>query len=270
MGADMDVCSPDRPLEHRPKRLKGIHVNVAPSVFLGSVVNHVMVVPEFAKDAIGHPFIRANRGAERNLVQDRRNKRLAGSVWDNLCEQFTVALKDTHDDGLAFGTASSETLLLTLAPTTHVGFVNLDMVGQRRIAVDGAHIFPDLVRYTEGSRIGNAQLALQFLGRNAMARRGEQVHGVKPFLQRRMRPMKGGSDHGVNVMTAPRAGICGHLANAGEPPALAALRTVQAFAVTKLHQVVEAGVVIRELLHKVYDGQMCGHFSLHSIRKVYH
>ena len=106
----------------------------------------------------------------------------------------------------------------------------------------------------KGGRVGNAQLALQLLRRDTVASRGEQIHGVKPLLQRRMGLMKRRSDHRVDVVTAPGAGISLLLPDPSEFSMLAALRAINRFAVAKLHKVVRASVVIGELLEKLLNG----------------
>lgn len=137
------------------------------------------------------------------------------------------------------------------------------MPGQRRLAIQCPHVIPDLVRHAERGRVGHAQLALQFLGRDAVAGRGEQVHRIEPLLQGRMRPMEHGPDHRENLEPAPRALIGRMPADAVKLPVLAALGTVQLFAVTKLHEVVQASVVVWELLHKLLNGRGFCHVSLH-------
>ena len=55
--------------------------------------------------------------------------------------------------------------------------------------------------------IGHAKLALEFLAADAVARRGEQVDGVEPKLERGAGLLKRRPDRGVQVVTAPLAGI---------------------------------------------------------------
>ena len=44
LARNVDMCTPDGPLEDRPKAFERVHMNVAPSVFLGPVVNCVVPV----------------------------------------------------------------------------------------------------------------------------------------------------------------------------------------------------------------------------------
>ena len=266
----MDMRSPDRPLEHGPEGFQRVYVSIAIGPLLPAMLDRPVIVPERREDAVRGPFVGANCGPGLDALKDRRNEAFAGSVRNNLGEQFAIAFKDAHDDGFSLGAAPGEAVFLTPALSADIGFVNFDMIGKGRIAVNRAHVFADQVGHAERRGVRNAKLALQFLGRNAVARRGKQVHGIKPLLQRCMRAIERRPDHRVNVMATPGAGIGRHLLEAGKTAILAALGAIKGFAVAQLHKVVEASVVIGELLHEINDGRMFGHFSLHSIKRVYH
>lgn len=254
--------SPDRTLEDRPEAFEGVHMGIAPRVFLLSVVNRLMVVPKPGQDAVRPPFVRADGRTGGDVLEDRRNEGLAAGVGDNLREQFAAPLKDTHDDSLVRPAPGNAFLLSALPNTTDIGFVHFDMARQRRITVNGSHVFPDLVRHAKCGWVGHAQLPLQFLGRNAMPGSGEQIHRIEPFLKGCMRTVKHGPDHRVNLISAPSALIGRVTADAVKLPALAALRAIQPFAVTKLHEVVQTSVVIWELFHKLLDSRGLCHVSL--------
>ena len=266
----MDMRAPNTPLEHGPEGFQPVHMNVAARIFLASMVDHLVVIPEVLEDAIRGPFVGRNARTSLDALEDRRNKALTGSVRNNLGKDLAVTLKDTHNDGLALGPASGVSLLFAPAHTADISFVNLNMAGQRGIAVNGTHIITDDMRHAERRGIGNPKLALKFLGGNAVARRAEQIHGVKPLLQRRMGTVEGRPDHRVNVMAAPRAGISGLFLDANKPAFLVALGAIKNFAVAQFHKVIQTGVVVGKLLHKVHYGRVLGHFSLHLIQRVYH
>ena len=266
MGANMDMRSSDRALEHRPKGFEGVHVCIAVRPNLAAMLDRPVVVPQASEDFVGRPFIGADDGPGFDTLKDRRNEGLAGSVRNDLGKQFAVTLKDTHDDGLALGTTTGEALFFALTPTADVGFVNLNVIGKRRVAVNGTHVFADFVRHPKSGRIGDAQLALQFLGGNTVARRGEQVERIEPLLQWNAGSLEHGSDHRVNVMSAPLALVGRLFANTRKLAVLVALRAVQAFAVTQLLQKFEAGAIVGKLLKEVCNGRL-GHFFLHLIKK---
>ena len=256
------MSSPDRTLEDRPEAFEGVHMGIAPRVFLLSVVNRLMVVPKPGKDAVGPPFVRADGRTGGDVLEDRRNEGLAAGIGDNLREQFAAPLKDTHDDSLVRPAPGNAFLLSALSHAPNIGFVHFDMAGQGWIAVNAAHVFPDLVRHAKCGWVGHAQLPLQFLGRNAMPRCGEQIDRVVPFLKGCMRTVKHGPDHRENLEPAPRALIGLVTADAVKLPVLATLRATERWAVTKLHEVVQTSVVVWELFHKLLDSRGFCHVSL--------
>jgi len=261
---DMDMRSPDRPLEHGPERFKSVHVAIAFGPLLRAVFNGIVLVAETGKNAVRQPFIGADARTLGNLTGDFGNEGLARGVGNDLGVNLAaVALKDTEYNRLARSAAPA----LTLPLAADIGFIGFNMARQRRLAVNLAHVFADQVRHAEGGRIGHAQLALQFLGRNAVARSGEQVHRIEPLLQRNAGPLEHRSDHRMNVVAAPLAGIGRHLLKAGPAAFLAALLALKRFAVTQLHKVVKASVVVRELLKEIGDGRgVCHSFLLSMVK----
>ena len=263
----MDMRSPVRPLKHGPERLQGVHVGFAVGPLLAGMFDRQVIVPKGGKDFVRGPFVGADRGPGLDALEYRRNEAKAGSVRNNLGEQFAITLKNAHDNGFALGTAPGESVLFAVPLAADIGFIDFNVIGKRRIAVNRAHVFADQMGHTERRGVGNAQLALQFLGRDAMPRRGEQIHGVKPLLKGRMGLVKRRSNHRVNVMAAPRAGISLLLPDPGKFAVLGTLRAINGFAVAKLHQVIKAGVVIGELLEKILNGWAGEHCYLLLLRR---
>ena len=239
--------APNRPFEHRPKGFQGVHVNIPTRPFFLAVIDHSVVITEPGKNAVRHPFIGTNPRPLGDIIDDLRDQGTATSRRNDFGIKFTVPLKDAEHDGLP----GSSTTPFAGPFAANVGFIDLDVTRKRRIAINQPHVLPNLVGYPKGRRIGNAQLALNLFRRDTMARGGEQVHRIEPLLERHVRAMKGRSDHWVNVMTAPLALVGRFLADAMVLPALATLRTIKRVAVAKLHQVVQAGIVVREALEKI-------------------
>ena len=149
-----------------------------------------------------------------------------------------------------------------------VGFVRFNDARKPVVAVHLAHVLADFVAHAKRSRIRDPELALQFLGRDAMPGSREEVHGIEPLLQRRMRAMKDGPDHGENLKPAPRALIGRMATDAVKLARLAALRALDLVAVPKPHEVVQAAIVIRELGHKLVDRRAFCHGSLHRMKEA--
>ena len=249
LPADMNMRPANGPLEHGPEGFQRIHVAVAARPFLGAVIDGLMLITKRFERAIRLPFIGADPRALGDLADDLGDERLAGGVGNDLAIHLAVPLKDAEHNGLA-GSAPSA---LAAPLAADISFIGLDMAGQRRLAVERAHVFPDLMRHAEGGRVADAQLALQFLGGHAMPRGREQVHRIEPFLQRYMRAVKGRADHGVNLMAAPCALVGWMTARPVKLTVLAAARAIQRFAAVKLHQIVKARIIVGKLLKKLLN-----------------
>lgn len=137
-------------------------------------------------------------------------------------------------------------------PPTYVSF-NLEVPVLRIVTVDLAHVLADFVSHPPSGLVGDAQLPLEFFGRNAMPRRGEQVQRVEPLLERRAGALKWRSDHRMNVIAATGAGIGRVILKACPPAELAALSAFDDIAMADQHQVRQTGVVVREKPHEVVD-----------------
>ena len=92
-----------------------------------------------------------------------------------------------------------------------------------------------------------------------MASRGEQVHRVKPLLQRRVGALKGRVLHRVNVMPACWARISRNLLEPCKLALVAAFRAFKWIAETRRHQMLKASGVIRETTEKILNARAFWH-----------
>ena len=81
-------------------------------------------------------------------------------------------------------------------------------------------------------------------------------------MQRRVGAMEGSVDHWVNVMAAPLAAVSLLAADAIKLTVLSTLGAVDLRTVPGFHQMRQAGVIIRKLLHKVHQ---CGDLELRGL-----
>lgn len=243
--------SPDRPLEDCPETFDGVHMGIAPRVFLLPVVDHTMVVADLAEDAIRVPFVGADARSGLDALEDRRNEGLAGSVGDNLGKHLAPAFQDAHDHCLVRSASGNTHLPSALHATADISLVHFDMASQRRIAIHLRHVLADFMAHAPRRFVGDGKLALQFLGRDAMPRRGEQVDRVVPLLQSGMRLGERRADHRINLVAAPRALVSRMALDAVKLPVLAALRAIKRLAEAGAEQVFQARIVVRETLEKV-------------------
>lgn len=183
-------------------------------------------------------------------------QRLTPHVADNARDHIAAPLQHAEHRRLAWGaTAALPTLTL---PADH-GFVGFGMAVKRVIAVHLGHVLANLVPHAPRSFVGDAQLALKFLSRHAMPRRGEQVHGVEPLLEWSTGSLERRSNHRMDVMTAPFARIRGLLFQLVELGFAVTARAIQNLAVAKPHQVVETGFICRKPLVEVCNRERFSH-----------
>ena len=157
----------NRQLQPRPKPLKAVDVAVAVHIFSGSVVDRLMLKTGLVQTVVGRQLVAVDRAALLNVLFDNRMQRLFANVLDNLRHYIAVAFQHPEHDRLA---RSPTPALAARALAAHIGLVNLDGPAQRPLAVRLGHVLTDLVSHAQGRWVRNAELSLQFFGRNAMAR----------------------------------------------------------------------------------------------------
>jgi len=246
LPTDVNMSAANTTLQHRPEAVESVGVRDAVDVLPLAMLHNQVRVAFGGKRHIRAIFVRGDGRAFGDIRHDMRNERVALRVRNDLGNNVAAALDHAEHGGLFDLPAVFAPLAMLPRLAADVGFVGLDRARQAIVAVNLRHVLADFVAHPPRRFVGDGKLALQFLGRHAMPRRGEQVHGVKPLGQGRMRLVEGRPDHRVNVMTTPRTGIGWHFPDAGEAPFLATLRALKGFAVAKFHQIVKAAIVIRK------------------------
>ena len=254
-----DMSTANTTLQLAPESFNGVGMSIAAYPLLGGVIHRQMPVRIFPQSLVGGPFIGADGRSRLNEFGDVGEQGFDACVWHDAGNDITIPLDHAEYDGLAFGPASREALFSTSTPATNVSLIGFHMTREWGIAVNLCHVLADFVAHAPRSLVGHAQLALQFLRGYAVARRGEQIHGVKPFLHGRPRARKGCPNHRVNVMAAPLAHIGRLLAETMKLGVLPALRAIALFAVANPHKMIEAGVVVREAIEKLLDCEWLSH-----------
>jgi len=74
-----------------------------------------------------------------------------------------------------------------------------------------------------------------------------------------MRTVEWRPDHRVNVVAACWASIRWHLPEFCETPMLAAFQALNLFAVAHFHKVIQARIIVGELLEKLLDSRLLAH-----------
>ena len=264
----MDMSAANAALDLRPEAFERIGVYDAIHPLLGGMIDAAMLISERLKRLVAHPFVGTNQAPFHHVLNDVRQQGFSARVLHHARDDVAAALYHAKHNGLLRSASRDAMLLPALTATADIGFIDFDVAGQSTVAVHLRHVFADFVTHAPRRLVGHAQLALQFLRRYAVARRGEKIHGVKPLLKRCMRPLERRSRHRMNVMAAPRASVGGHFLEAGKRALFAAPRTFQRLAVPDFHKVLKAGVVVRETLEKVLNCECVSHFEPPYLRNI--
>jgi len=202
---DMNMCASDRTLQLTPMPFDGVGVMNAVHPFLGAVVHGAVLVRADLEDVVTGKFVRRNRAARRNGALDYRAQSFLRHIRDRPSDHATVALDQTHDDGLV---RHPVFVALFQIATADQRLVDFHMTRQRAVAaIRRRHQLAKLVRHAPRRLVGAADLPLQFLRRNAVTRAGHQVHGKKPVRQLRAGLVKNRVRARVNVVAAFLAGV---------------------------------------------------------------
>ena len=253
-----DVRPADRPLQDQPKGFEIVNVIDPAHILFRPVFDRSVAVTHIRDRPVGHPFVGADMGTWGNVRPDMREQVTPAGGLDNAGNDLAFALHHAEHDGLLCA-APGQTLLLPANGTpADIGFVQFDNAVQRAVAINLGHVLADFVAHTPRGFVGHAQLALQFLRRYAMPRRCEKIHGIEPFLERRVGARERRADHRMNVVAAAWAGIRGHLAQAVKFPDFAAFLAFDAIAKADLPKVLKTGIVGRELAEEIGNGECHG------------
>ena len=244
----------DRALNERPESFNRVGVDVAANVFLGDVVHGGVLVAVHRQPLVGIQFVGRYRGVPVHMLDDVLLKAGPLHVRHNAGDDIATTFHHAEHDDLA----KRRPAPLAGALAADHDLVNLDVATDRRVAVNEGEVLADFMTHAPSRLVVHRKLALQFLGRNPVTGRGEQIHGVKPLLQRGVGLVKRGADHGVNMVPA-RASIGGHLGESFPKISFAAFWALVVLAVAGLEKMFQAGVIIRKELHKFGNRHGLGH-----------
>lgn len=246
---NVNVSGADAALQMFPEVFQSVAVRIVQNIFPHAMIHRLVRESFFIQSFVGAQLVGVNR---RTLLDIRLNNRLQSffaDVRDNLRHHLAVALQHAKHNRLV----ASVTAAHALCPATHISFVALNLTAQREFAVNFRHVFADLMTDAKRALVSHAKLTLQFFGGNAMTRRGEQIHGIEPKLQRRPAVFKQCADCRVKMMAATLAGIGALGLDAMPLGFLFALRARIILAEANLKNMVQAGFIVAKLREKFSD-----------------
>jgi len=243
---NVNVGGADASLQVLPKIFQSVDVRIADNVFAGSVIDRLVIVASFFQTPVGAQLVSVNRRTVENVFLNDWLKRLAFAVWHNLRHYLSLALQHSKDN--AFTRRAATANAGTLA--ANVGFVNLNVSKQWPFIINLRHVLADKVCHAPRCLVGHAKLTFQFLCGNAVARGGEKVNRIEPKSQRCPAVFKERSSGGVNVMTAPLAGISAFGLNPKPVRFAVAFRAGKVLTKTAIKNVLQTGFIIWKFFPK--------------------
>ena len=244
---NVNVSGADASLQVFPKVFQPVDMRIFQNIFPRSVIHRLVRESFFVQSFVGTQLVSVNRRTLLNICLNNRLQSFLGDVRNNLRHHLAVTLQHSKDNRFVSSVAASH----SLRPAANISFINLDLAGQRKFAVNFRHVLSDLMADAKRALVSHAKLSLKFFGRDAMPRSGEQIHGIEPKLQRCPAVFKQSADCRVKMMAATLAGIRTLRFNPMPLGFLFALRARIVLAKASLKNMVQAGFVVAVLREKL-------------------
>lgn len=243
---NVNVGGTDAAFQVLPKVFHPVDVRVSDNIFMDAVIDRLVIVASLFQSLIGVQFVSMNRCSSFDILFNDWLERLPFAVRHNLRHYLSLALHHPKDNRLIGRTATTH----AGAITADIGFINLNIAKQWKLAVNKLHVFADKVCHAPSRLVSHAKLTFQFLRRNAVAGSCEKVNRIEPKLQRCAAVLKRRADCGMQMMAAPLAGVSAFSLKTKPLRFLVALRADVALAKANIKQVIQAGFVGRKLRQK--------------------
>ncbi len=179
-------------LKQRKDALDTIGCYIAPHIFTGAMVDAVMRIEQPANAIVKRAFVCVDCGADLHVAMCKANRIASGYVAVDFGLHLACpALPACNDRHLANATASkAETLAFVLRGlfSTDVAFVNFNDARQfgRIIATR----FAQALQHEPSGFLRDADLRVKLDAGDTLARRNEQIHGIKPLIERHLGPLE--------------------------------------------------------------------------------
>ena len=200
--------------------------------------------PSTGQANVGTEFVGMHGGSRLDMI---RHQRMQGSLFhigNHVGHDIATAFQHSKDDGFV---RSAPSALAAGRFARRHRFRRL----QSRLSTGSLHQQRPCPCESHAPRhfVGHSQLPLTLFGRDAVARRGKQVHGIEPLAKWGMRALHQCCHAGVNMMSAALADI---VALGFHAMALRAFKACAAIA--HHHNPMQAGRIIGKLSLKLIEG----------------
>lgn len=234
LAAGVVVDAVKAALQDGPDALDAVGMGRAPDVLLGRVVDRLVTEEKAVQVGVSGVLVGVEVRPDFHGRMDNALEGVGRAVGDGEGERPAATLAQPDDSDLAYATpASMEPLVLVLVGflATDKALVHFHVPAEFAAARQWirAACLTEPLEHEPRRLLSDADLLRHLKGRNALAGRHQQIHGVDPLVKRDVRPLENGpgSDGERVVVGAGVAAIEAALANR-DPLARLALRTDRA------------------------------------------
>jgi hypothetical protein len=263
LGTDRMIDAGYATLHQRPETLNAVRVDAPTSILPVVVADSKVGETEPRHGIVAGELVGVEDCTPVNLPENVGDNGVPFYIGDNACHHLPVSLGDADD--LALALSATPTLALPLS--ADVGFVSLYLANESGEVLLKEH--PDLPEHSPGRLVGDTRFPLDLLGGYSTSGGSHLVDCLKPNPERGSGLVEDSAGGGVNLVSAVVALVAGTALN---PVVLChplAYRAVDAVRVAVALNPLKAGIVVGELLVKVFK-RVFLHFLIPLIHVLYH
>src|SRR5690348_16188875 len=212
-----------------------------------------VICAEKLDPVVDRQFISVDGAAGNDLLRNQSHQRLTAYFGNSFRNDLASALDNRHNWSF-LSIVSGWVSLASLLHAAYIGFIHLNRWSlQLQIALRKQSA--NLLEHAPGSFVSDSALPLNLLRGNTAASRTHQKHGIEPSFERSGGLFQNSARKWINLSTAVIAAISSPLSNAVMLALLLALLAISnATRPSLIHQIIKAGVIIREFFVDVSVG----------------
>lgn len=183
LRADGMIYTIDTPLDVAPETVDGVGMDCPSDILFGRVLDSIVGITQAGKSVIAEHFVGVNHSTRNggDMLLDNGKQGIRLHIRDHRGDGFPLPFYHTSNDGFT----SSPTTPFARALPSNICFIGFNFPKERDFFT--GHQLADLGEHPPSRLVGNAQLPLQLLGRNASAGLRHEEDGIEPRAHRSRR-----------------------------------------------------------------------------------
>src|SRR5487761_818575 len=173
-------------LHHSPNAFNAVCRDAIVNVLAFAVIDCLVfvVIPEPSVAAV---FVGVQRRTHLHSVMDDGAKRVCSGIRHRHCDNLAVLFAHPQNGGFGFNAFPLDGMAVAVF-ATDIHLIHFHNTAQHVQLVAASLTEP--LQHKPRALLGNADFLGELHGRDALARRDEQVHRVNPLVQRNVRPLE--------------------------------------------------------------------------------